>query len=85
MALIPSEILPYFEKMIYLPMVITVLEKDRQIIEKSTFKLRQPYIDIIEQAIKHARADLKHTKLYMRENRLRNRTEELLGIYLVMT
>lgn len=116
MALIPAESYPFFEKMIYLPMVITVLELDRQLIEKSPFKLKKPYINIIEQAIKYARSDLKDTKLYMRENRmkllrrnvddttttymffyggyeqerrylnvrLRNRTEEMLEVYLVM-
>ena len=29
MALIPAERLPYFEKMIYLPMVINILERVR--------------------------------------------------------
>lgn len=101
--------------MIYLPMVLTVLERDRGIFEMGDFKLRQPYINIIEHAIKLVRADVKDTKLYMRENnlklirgendnitttytffhggyeqdrrylnvRLRNRTEELLEVYLV--
>ena len=29
MAFIPSDALPYFENMIYLPMVITILERDQ--------------------------------------------------------
>lgn len=113
--LIPEESLPYFEKMIYLPMLITVLEQDRSTVERSDFKLNRPYIAIIEAAIKLVLRDLKETKLYMRQNkyriergtrdeatttytfffggyeqqrrylnvRLRNRTEELLEMYLM--
>lgn len=44
MPLIPEEAIPYFENMIYLPMVLTILEKDRTIFEKAPFKLKRPYI-----------------------------------------
>jgi hypothetical protein len=114
LALIPEDSLPYFEKMIYLPMIIIILEQDRVAIEKGPFKLNRPYINIIEQSLKSVQSDLKDTKLYMRQSnlklikdnrddacteytffhggyeehrrylnvRLRNRTEELLEIYL---
>ncbi len=113
--LIPAEYLPYFEEMIYLPMVITILERDRVTVEGSDFKLHRPYLDLIDGALKEALKDLKSTKAYMRENklkvlrgsgdkmtteytfyyggyeqnrrylnvRLRNRTEELLEMYLI--
>lgn len=113
--LILERSLPYFEKMIYLPMLITVLEQDRSTVELSDFKLNRPYIALIDTAIKAVLRDLKETKLYMRENglriergtrdettteytfyfggyeqnrrylnvRLRNRTEELLELYLL--
>jgi len=116
MPLIPAESLPYFEKMIYLPMVLTILERDREIVEKGPFKLKRPYVSIIEQAVKEAQRELKGTKLYLRQHnmkvlrgnhddtfteyvffhggyeehrrylnvRLRNRVEELLGVYLAM-
>ena len=115
--LIPAEHLPYFERKIYLPMLLTVLEQDRAIVEKSDFKLHRPYIAIIDAAIKGVQADVKSTNIYMRENglriqrvgrdestteftfyfggyeqnrrylnvRLRNRTEELLELYLMKT
>ncbi|PUB05902.1 hypothetical protein [Paenisporosarcina sp. OV554] len=114
MALIPAESLPYFENMIYLPMVIIILERDREEFGKGAFKLKRPYINIIEQSIKAVQKDLKETKFYLRQNnmriikgdrddtctnyafyyggyeqqrrylnvRLRNRTEELLEMYL---
>ena len=114
MPLIPSESLPYFEKMIYLPMVLTILERDREIVEKGPFKLKRPYVAMIDHAVKEAQRELKDTKLYLRQHnmkvirgnrddtfteyvffhsgyeehrrylnvRLRNRVEELLGVYL---
>ena len=115
MALIPQESLEYFEKMIYLPMVIIVLERNREAFENGDFKLSKPYISITEKAIRLVQADLKAAKQYMRDHnlkllkgdvdkttttytffhggyeqdrrylnvRLRNRTEELLEMYLV--
>lgn len=114
-AMIPSESLPQFENMIYLPMVLIVLERDRDVFEKGAFKLGRPYIAVVEKAIKAVRNDLKETKEYLRKNnmkllrvgrdestteytffyggyeqnrrylnvRLRNRTEELLEVYLM--
>jgi len=115
MALIPQESLEYFEKMIYLPMVIIVLERNRELFEKGDFKLSRPYINLTESAIKLVQEDFKKAKQYMREHnlkllkgevdkttttytffhggyeqdrrylnvRLRNRTEELLEMYLM--
>ena len=117
MALIPVESLQYFENMIYLPMVLIVLERDRQEFEKGSFKLKRPYVNLVEEALKIARAELKQTSIYLRRNnmkvirgqtddtfteylflhggyeerrrylnvRLRNRTEELITVYLAMT
>ncbi|MFX3673831.1 MAG: hypothetical protein ACE3JQ_05235 [Paenisporosarcina sp.] len=116
MPLIPADSLPYFENMIYLPMVLTILERDRESVEKGPFKLKRPYVNIIDQAVKEAQKELKDTRLYLRQHnmkvirgnhddtfteyvffyggyeehrrylnvRLRNRVEELLGVYLIM-
>lgn len=66
MPLIPSEALPYFENMIYLPMIIQILERDREVIETSSFKLKGPYINIVESALKTVQAELKETNNYAR-------------------
>ena len=71
MALIPSEALPYFENMIYLLMIIQILERDREVIETSSFKLKRPYINIVESALKTARTELKETNTYARSNNLK--------------
>jgi hypothetical protein len=113
MPLIPAEALPYFENMIYLPMLLIILARDRDSFEKGPFKLKGPYVKLVDEAAKAANAELKETKIYLRRHnmkvirsktdntfteyvfihggyedhrrylnvRLRNRTEELLGIY----
>ena len=114
--LIPTEALPYFENMIYLPMILTILDQDQEAFEKGPFKLKGPYFKLIEESKKHAREELRETTIYLRRNnmkvirnrtdglfteyvfinggyedhrrylnvRLRNRTEELLGMYFAM-
>lgn len=64
--LISAESLPYFERTIYILMVIMVLEQDRVVVERSNFKLQRSYIALIDRAIKKALAELKETKEYMR-------------------
>ncbi|MDX1771939.1 MAG: hypothetical protein R3328_10455, partial [Planococcaceae bacterium] len=71
MPLIPAESLPHFENMIYLPMVLTVLERDREIVEKGPFKLKRPYVAMIDQAVKEAQRELKDTKLYLRQKNMK--------------
>ncbi|KAA0966691.1 hypothetical protein FQ087_10825 [Sporosarcina sp. ANT_H38] len=71
MPLIPGDALPYFENMIYLPIIIQILERDRETIEISQFKLKGPYIDIVVNALKNVRADLKETNTYARSKNMK--------------
>ena len=71
MPLIPEEAIPYFEKMIYLPMVFTILEKDRTIIEKAPFKLNRPYLSLVDEAVKQVQKELKDTHVYMRRHSMK--------------
>lgn len=71
MALIPMESLPYFENMIYLPMVLIILEKDRVAIENGPIKLKRPYIKMIDEAIKNAQVELKKTTIYLQRNHMK--------------
>lgn len=71
MAHIPIETVPYLESAIYLPMLLIVLEKDQAQIESGQFKLKRPYICLIDEARKHAEADLRKTKAYLKSHRLR--------------
>ncbi|MFD1926841.1 hypothetical protein ACFSFY_01970 [Sporosarcina siberiensis] len=70
MPLIPVEAMPHFENMIYLPMVLIILERDRELFEKGAFKLKRPYFKIVEEAEKIVQLELKETKIYMRRNNM---------------
>ena len=84
MPLIPVEALPYFENMIYLPMILIILERDRATIEKSPFKLKRPYVRVVDEALKFAQAELKETNIYLRRNNMkviRGKTDETFTEY----
>ena len=42
-----------------LPILIKLLEQDRIIIEKAPFKFNRPYLEVVENAIKSVKKDLK--------------------------
>ncbi|WP_071459100.1 hypothetical protein [Bacillus massilinigeriensis] len=114
MTRIPEKDRDMLDLAIYLPMVLTVLLKDRAIIESGPFKLKKPYINLIDETMLTIQKDLAAVKRYLKQNslrverlkrdeaftmylflyrgyeerhnyfnpRLRNRTEELLELYL---
>lgn len=65
MPAIPTEAYRYFEQRIYLPMVITILERDKRITAEIPLKLPRPYEGLIDKALTHARADLKTAEAYL--------------------
>ncbi|WP_345740341.1 hypothetical protein [Planomicrobium okeanokoites] len=71
MPLIPQEEIIHFENMIYLPMVLSVLERDRSIFENGSFKLKRPYLELVEGAISQVQKELKETKIHMRERQMK--------------
>ncbi|MEK4404377.1 hypothetical protein MKZ26_07980 [Sporosarcina sp. FSL K6-6792] len=52
-------------------MIISILERDREVIETSTFKLKGPYINIVENSLKTVRAESKDTNTYARNRNLK--------------
>lgn len=113
-ALISQKDMEQFENMIYLPMVISIFNKDSKLVESGGFKLKGPYQELIDRAKKCAEKDLIEARAYLRQHnlkivqgkrdefateytfyhngyedmrrymnlRLRNRTEELIRVYL---
>lgn len=71
MTRIPEEDRNIMEQAIYLPMVLTILNRDLTIVNKSPFKLKQPYLDLIEETIKIIQKELKEVKQYMRQQKLK--------------
>jgi hypothetical protein len=71
MTRIPEKDRDILEQAIYLPMVLTILERDLQIIENSAFKLKRPYLDLVEETMKVIQINLADVKRYMKQNKLK--------------
>lgn len=71
MTRIPEEDRDIIELAMYLPMLLTVLERDRLVIEKAPFKLKQPYKNIVEETIKAVQSELKSVKDKMRKGNMK--------------
>lgn len=71
MTRIPDEDRDIIEKAIYLPMLLTILNKDLVIINNSPFKLKQPYLNLIEKTMKAVQIELTQVKRYMNKNNLK--------------
>jgi hypothetical protein len=70
MTRIPEEDRNIMEKAIYLPMVLIVLNRDLSVVEKSSFKLKKPYLELIEETMKDIQGELAEVKKYMKRNKL---------------
>ncbi|MFO1445490.1 hypothetical protein KDN24_20295 [Bacillus sp. Bva_UNVM-123] len=85
MTKIPEKDRNIIEQAIYLPMVITVLNRDLIVISKSPFKLKQPYLNLIDETIKMIQIELTDVKRYMNKNKLKVqqlRTDEAFTMFL---
>ena len=71
MTKIPEYDRDILEKAIYLPMVLTVLNRDLVIIQKSPFKLQKPYLEWVEETMKVIQKDLAKTKYYMKKHQMK--------------
>ncbi len=70
MTRIPEDDRNIMEQAIYLPMVLVVLNRDIGVINNSPFKLKKPYLNLIEDTMKFIQAELAGVKRYMKDNRL---------------
>jgi len=71
MTRIPEDDRNIIEQATYLPMVIIVLEKDWLVIESAPFKLKQPYLQLVEETLKAVQRDLKEAKDKMRKGQMK--------------
>ncbi|WP_040204481.1 hypothetical protein [Neobacillus jeddahensis] len=70
MTRIPENIHDIMEKAIYLPMVLIILNRDIKAVNNSTFKLKRPYLDLIEDTMREIQRELAEVKQYMKKNQL---------------
>lgn len=66
MTRIPEKDRDIIEQAIYLPMVLTVLNRDLSTIQKSPFKLRNPYLEWIQQTMKIVQHELAEVNRFLR-------------------
>lgn len=71
MTRIPEEDRDIMEQAIYLPMVLTILNRDLIVIQNSPFKLKKPYLLLVEETMKVIQKELAEVKRYMSRNRLK--------------
>ncbi|MGP7817857.1 hypothetical protein [Niallia sp. 01092] len=71
MTRIPEKERHIMEQAIYLPMLLTILNRDLLVIENSSFKLKQPYIELVEITMKTIQTELKKTKAYMKNHNMK--------------
>lgn len=60
-----------FEKALYFPLVISLLEHDRLIFEKLPLKIVDPYLSMIDDALKAVRIDYQNIKIHMRQHNMK--------------
>lgn len=62
MSLPPDHVITAIKESVLLPLLLTVFERDKSIIEASAIKTKRPYLAAIDRAAKAAHADLVATK-----------------------
>jgi hypothetical protein len=58
-----------FENAIYLPLLLTVLERDLKVIDSSPFKLKIVYLNLIEHTMKEIQKDMRQNTSKMYKNK----------------
>lgn len=71
MTRIPNDVRDLIEQSIYLPMAISIFNRDLAVIEKSPFKLNRPYLTLVEEALKLAQKDLAIVKQHLRQQKIK--------------
>ncbi|KKI93537.1 hypothetical protein WQ54_02685 [Bacillus sp. SA1-12] len=71
MTRIPKDIRDMIELSIYLPMAVSIFNRDLSVIEKSPFKLYKPYLVLVEESLKLAQKDLAIVKHELRKRNIK--------------
>lgn len=59
------------DKAIYLPLLIIILNRDLDAVEKTLFKFKSPYLMLIEETLKKVQNDLAEVKRHMYKNKIK--------------
>lgn len=87
MTRIPGNERDIIEQAIYLPMLLTVLQRDLSVVEQSPFKLKKPYQLLIENTMREVQKELAEVKRYLHKNNIRverMKSDEIFTMYLFL-
>lgn len=87
MAVLQKESILYLENMIYLPMILTILERDRVSVEQGNFKLKKPYLELIDDGAKRVHRELRNTATYLRTHQMsvmKEKTDDIFTEYIFL-
>lgn len=56
---------------ILLPLVKKVLERDMKLLQEGDFKVKDPYLDMIQNALKSLHEDMRYIKRFMHKHEIR--------------
>lgn len=68
---ITKEAYEHFERVIYNPLLIIVLEKDIDSMQHLLFKFRNIYVNLLKRALKQMKRDLKESSIYLVRHNMR--------------
>ncbi|MCM3411206.1 hypothetical protein [Metabacillus litoralis] len=71
MTRIPSDVRDMIEQAIYLPMAVSIFNRDLAVIQQSPFKLHRPYLSIVEESLKLAQKDLADVKRELQKRNIK--------------
>ncbi len=71
MSHVPSHDRDVIEVVIYLPMLLTLLDRDLKIFEGGPFKIKSPYLEVIEETMIKVQKDLHKAKSYLHKNNIK--------------
>ncbi|GKV70303.1 hypothetical protein NCCP2716_28010 [Sporosarcina sp. NCCP-2716] len=80
-SLLTTEAIDQFEKMIYLPMLLTILDRDAKVFEEIPVKFNLPYLSVITRATEIVHSDLTSTHLYFKQHKLKLVNEGNDGVF----
>lgn len=68
---IPEHDQKVIEQMIYLPILLTLLDRDIMIFKSAPFKIKDPYAELIERTMNIVHNDLRDIKRYLHQNNIK--------------
>ena len=71
MSHIPQNVVPLFEAGIYLPMLLTIVNQDLECVQHGEFKLKEPYIHLLEEVRIQIEKDLEDTKRQFKKQNMK--------------